>query len=102
MAKKIDKSQVKRIAKLARLEIAEGDEERFSEQLSGILDYIEKLNELDTESIEPLAHCLPIHNVLREDVAKDSLSVEEALGNAPERAEEYFRVPKILDDGSSA
>ena len=102
MAKKIDKAQVKRIAKLARLEIEEGEVEQFSEQLSSILDYIEKLNELDTESVEPLAHCLPIHNVLREDVAKNSLGVEVALSNAPQREGEYFKVPKILDDGSSA
>lgn len=102
MSKKIDKAQVKHIAKLARLEMAEKEEERFSEQLSSIVDYIEKLNELDTDSIEPLAHCLQIHNVFREDVAKESLDVEIALSNAPEREEAYFKVPKILDDGSSA
>ena len=102
MSKKIDKAQVKHIAKLARLEMEEEEVERFSEQLSSIVDYIEKLNELDTDLIEPLAHCLPIHNVFREDVAKESLGVERALSNAPEREEEYFKVPKILDDGSSA
>jgi len=102
MSKKIDKAQVKHIAKLARLEMAEEEEGRFSEQLSSIVDYIEKLNELETDSVEPLAHCLPVHNVFREDIAKESLSVEGALSNAPERKDEYFKVPKILDDGSSA
>ncbi len=102
MSKKIDKAQVKRIAKLARLEIEEEEVEQFSEQLSSIVDYIEKLNELETDSIEPLAHCLPIHNVLREDIVKESLGVEGALSNAPQREGEYFKVPKILDDGSSA
>ena len=102
MSKKIDKAHVKRIAKLARLEIEEEEVEQFSEQLSSIVDYIEKLNELETDSIEPLAHCLPIHNVFREDIVKKSLGVEGALSNAPQREEEYFKVPKILDDGSSA
>jgi aspartyl-tRNA(Asn)/glutamyl-tRNA(Gln) amidotransferase subunit C len=102
MSKRIDKAQVKHIAKLSRLEMEEKEVERFSEQLSSIVDYIEKLNELETDSIEPLAHCLPIHNVLREDIVKDSLGVENALSNAPQREDEYFKVPKILDDGSSA
>lgn len=102
MSKKIDKAQVKHIAKLARLDLTEAEEEKFSEQLSSIVDYIEKLNELETDSVQPLAHCLPVHNVFREDIAKESLSVEGALSNAPERKDEYFKVPKILDDGSGA
>jgi aspartyl-tRNA(Asn)/glutamyl-tRNA(Gln) amidotransferase subunit C len=102
MPEKIDKEQVRHIAKLARLEMDEPEIELFSIQLSSILDYITKLNELNTDSVEPLAHCLPIHNVLRADEVKDSLAPDEALGNAPEKIDEYFKVPKILDDGSSA
>ena len=62
MSTKIDLKQVKAVAKLSRLEITEGQAEEMSEKLSAILGHIEKLDELDTENVEPLAHCLPIHN----------------------------------------
>ena len=99
---KIDQSQVRRVAQLGRLELTDEEVTQFSTQLSSIVEYIEKLNELDTENVEPLAHCLPVHNVLRDDVPRPSLSNDAALANAPERADEYFKVPKILDDNSGA
>ena len=102
MPTKIDEAQVRRVALLSRLELSDQEVSQFSMQLSAIFEYIEKLNELDTENVEPLAHCLPVHNVLREDVPKPSLSNEAALANAPEREDEYFKVPKILDDNSGA
>ena len=102
MSKKIDESQVRHVAKLARLDLSEAEVAEFSGQLSSIFDYIEKLNELDTDSVEPLAHCLAVHNVFREDVVKESLDIEDALANAPQRHDEYFKVPKILDTGSSS
>ncbi len=102
MAKKIDQEQVRKVAKLARLELSEAEVEEFTGQLSAILDYVEKMNELDTTDVEPLAHCLPISNVLREDTAKESLGTEKALTNAPQRDGEFFKVPKILDDSSGA
>ncbi len=102
MAQKIDKAQVRKVAKLSRLELTEPEVEEFTGQLSAILDYVEKMNELDTTDIEPLAHCLPISNVLREDCARESLGTEKVLANAPQRDEEFFKVPKILDDGSGA
>jgi aspartyl-tRNA(Asn)/glutamyl-tRNA(Gln) amidotransferase subunit C len=102
MAEKIDKAQVKKVAKLSRLELTEAEMEEFTGQLSVILDYVEKMNELDTESVQPLAHCLPISNVFREDVVKDSLGTEKTLANAPQRDGEFFKVPKILDDSSAA
>ena len=102
MANKIDEAQVQQVAKLSRLELTDEEVSQFSTQLSAIFEYIEKLNELDTENVEPLAHCLPVHNVLREDVPKPSLSNEMALANAPDREDEYFKVPKILDDNSGA
>ena len=102
MAKKIDQEQVKKVAKLSRLELTEAEIEEFTGQLSAILDYVEKMNELDTTDVEPLAHCLPISNVLREDCAKESLGTEKALANAPQRDGEFFKVPKILDDSSGA
>ena len=102
MATKIDEAQVRRVALLGRLELSDEEVTQFSGQLSAIVEYIEKLNELDTDGVEPLAHCLPVHNVLREDVPKPSLSNDAALANAPEREGEYFKVPKILDDNSGA
>ncbi len=102
MAKRIDEVQVRKVAKLSRLELTEAEVEEFTDQLSAILDYVEKMNELDTDGIEPLAHCLPISNVLREDCVKESLGTEQALANTPQRNGEFFKVPKILDDSSGA
>ena len=102
MAKRIDEAQVRKVAKLARLELSNAEVEEFTGQLSAILGYVEKMNELDTNGVEPLAHCLPISNVLREDCVRESLGTEKALANAPQRDGEFFKVPKILDDGSGA
>ncbi len=102
MAKKIDQAQVRKVAKLSRLELTEAEIEEFTGQLSAILDYVEKMNDLDTTNVEPLAHCLPISNVLRQDLAKESLGTEKTLTNAPQRDGEFFKVPKILDDSSGA
>ena len=102
MAGKIDETQVRNVARLARLDLTDSEVAQFSMQLSDILAYIEKLNELQTDSVEPLAHCLPIHNVFRPDIVKPSLGTDKALANAPQRHDEYFKVPKILDDNSGA
>jgi len=102
MAQRIDQSEVKKVAKLARLDLTEKEVEEFTSQLSAILDYVAKMNELDTENVEPLAHCLPISNVFRQDIVKPSLGTEKTLANAPERDNEFFKVPKILDDTSGA
>jgi len=102
LAKKIDETQVRKVAKLARLELTEAEVDEFTGQLSAILDYVEKMDELDTTEVEPLAHCLPISNVFRQDCVKDSLGTEQALANAPQRDGEFFKVPKILDDSSGA
>jgi aspartyl-tRNA(Asn)/glutamyl-tRNA(Gln) amidotransferase subunit C len=102
MAKKIDESEVRKVAKLARLELSEAEVREFTGQLSAILDYVAKMNELDTEGVEPLAHCLAISNVFREDRVGESLGPEATLANAPQRDGNFFKVPKILDDGSGA
>ncbi|HPD45866.1 MAG TPA: Asp-tRNA(Asn)/Glu-tRNA(Gln) amidotransferase subunit GatC [Anaerohalosphaeraceae bacterium] len=102
MAGRIDENEVRKVAKLARLELSEKEVARFSTELSAIVDYIEKLNELDTTGVEPLAHCLPIHNVFRADRVTPSLDTETALSNAPQRHDEYFKVPRILEDGPGA
>ncbi|NLW84418.1 MAG: Asp-tRNA(Asn)/Glu-tRNA(Gln) amidotransferase subunit GatC [Phycisphaerae bacterium] len=98
----IDRKMVERVAVLSRLELSESEIAQFSAQLSDIVGYIEKINVLDTEQVEPLAHCLPVQNVFREDVPQPSLSNEQALANAPDQTDGYFIVPKILDDNSGA
>jgi len=97
MAKRIDEALVRKVAKLSRLDLTKAEVEEFTEQLSAILEYVEKMNELDTTGVEPLAHCLPISNVFREDSIKESLGTEKTLANAPQRDGEYFKVPKIMD-----
>ena len=89
--------EIGHIALLARLELSEEEKDLFSRQLGSIIQYIEKLNELDTESVEPTAHILPLYNVFREDAVQPSLPREMALQNAPERNEQFYRVPKIIE-----
>ncbi|MHC4476537.1 MAG: Asp-tRNA(Asn)/Glu-tRNA(Gln) amidotransferase subunit GatC [Planctomycetota bacterium] len=102
MAKRIDAGQVRKVAKLSRLELTEAEVEEFTGHLSAILEYVEKMNELDTDNVEPLAHCLPVSNVFRTDQVKESLGTEKALANAPQQDGEFFKVPKILDESSGA
>ena len=85
MADKIDESQVRKVAKLARLDLSEEEITEFTGQLSAILGYVEKMNELNTDDVEPLAHCLPVSNVFRTDSVRESLGTEKALANAPQR-----------------
>ena len=99
---KIDHEQVLKVAKLSRLDLSKEEISEFTSQLSDIIGYVEKMNELDTKNVQPLAHCLPISNCFREDVVKESLGTEETLLNAPDKQEEFFKVPKILDEGSGA
>jgi aspartyl-tRNA(Asn)/glutamyl-tRNA(Gln) amidotransferase subunit C len=101
MVQKIDRQQVRKVAKLARLDLTEAEIEEFTGQLGAILEYVEKMNELDTATVEPLAHCLPIHNVLRADDVRESLGTEQTLANAPQRDGPFFKVPKILEDSSA-
>ena len=102
MAERIDHEQVKKVAKLSRLDLNEAEIDEFTGQLIAILGYVEKMNELDTDAVEPLAHCLPVSNCFRDDVVKESLGTEKTLANAPNSDEQFFKVPKILDDSSAA
>ena len=85
---------VRKVAKLARLEMSEPDLARMQQQLSAILDYIDQLN---TDGVEPLAHPLPVLNVFRPDEPMPSLPVDAALQNAPSRVGDYFGVPAVFD-----
>lgn len=94
---KISLKEIEHIALLSRLEISEEEKKQFAEQLSAILDYIDKLNELDTHDIEPTSHVIPLKNVMREDIPIPSISREDALMNAPEHTDKFYRVPKIIE-----
>jgi len=88
---------VKYVAHLARVELTPAEEEKMAAQLSSVLGYIEKLKEVDVSNVEPTAHAFPLVNVTRPDETKPSLSNEEALRNAPLKANGLFMVPKIVE-----
>ncbi|MHA6532947.1 Asp-tRNA(Asn)/Glu-tRNA(Gln) amidotransferase subunit GatC [Paenibacillus sp. BAC0078] len=88
---------VQHVAKLARLQLSPEEEATFTEQMNAILQYAEKLNELDTENVKPTTHVLQVSNVMRDDVVKESLSQEEVLLNAPEAEDGHFKVPAVLE-----
>lgn len=85
------------VAKLARLKLTQKEKEQFSKQLGDILKYIEKLNQLDTSSIEPTAHILPIKNVWRKDETKASLDIELLTRIMPANHKGFFRVPPVIE-----
>ena len=94
----ISREEVQHVARLARLHLTDEEAERMREQLDAILAYIDKLRELDVEGVEPTAHAVPLVNVMRDDVLVPCLPQEQALANAPDRAGELFRVPRIIED----
>jgi len=94
---KVDQATLRKIAHLARLEFEEEAEEAMLESLSEILTWVEMLNEVDTENIEPLQSMSQEVNRMREDEIQPSLSRERGLYNAPKKDDQYFRVPKVLE-----
>ena len=98
MKKIIDREQVRYIAHLARLELSEEEEEKFTRQLGEILAWVDKLKELNISEVPFTSHVLPLRNVFREDELKESLSEEEALLNAPQKKRSHFQVPKVIGD----
>lgn len=101
MAHEIDADQVRHVAKLARLNLTEGEVHLFSSQLGEILNYFKQLDEVDTTGVEPMAHALPITNVLREDDPGPCFTPEQALANAPARQGDFFKVPAVLDQSGA-
>lgn len=89
--------QVEHIAQLARLTLSAEEKALYQEQLSAILEYFEKLQELDTEAISPTATVLPLHSVMREDEPSPSMDREDILSNAPDAADGCFEVPAVLE-----
>ncbi len=95
---KITREQVEHVARLARLGLSDEEREMMRAQLDAILTYIDKLNQLDTDEVDPTSHVIPMTNVFREDAVSSCLSQEEALTNAPDREGALFRVPRILEE----
>jgi len=93
---KITAEDVQKVAVLARLDLPPARVGKLTGQLESILEYIAKIGEVDVKSVEPMAHALPLHNVLREDVVKPSLPLESVLRNAPESDGPFFKVPKVI------
>jgi aspartyl-tRNA(Asn)/glutamyl-tRNA(Gln) amidotransferase subunit C len=93
----IQQEEVRHIAKLARLQLDEQELALYTNQLGRIIDFFDELKQLDTAGVPLTAHPVPVSNAFREDRARPSLPTEETFANAPQREDDYFRVPKILE-----
>jgi len=85
------------VAKLARIHLTDAEEKLFQKQLGDVLKYAQKLSEVDVSRVEGAAHAIPVFNVFREDEPRDWLTAEEALSNAPRKANNLFIVPKVVE-----
>ena len=94
---KITREDVVKVGHLARLELAPEEIPTFTGQMEAILSYVDKLNELDTTGITPTAHAVPMENAFRADDVRPSIGAEQALAAAPDRVEDFFRVPKVIE-----
>ena len=94
---KIDREALRKVAHLARLEVKPEEEEALLASMESVLTWMEQLNELDTEGVEPLTHMTDEVNNWREDVANNALSRKDGLGNAPSHDEKYINVPKVIE-----
>lgn len=101
MPAEIDERTVRHISHLARLNLSDEQIALFGRQLSSILSYVELLNEVNTDGVEPTAHAIPVTNVFRDDVPTEPLGVDKVLANAPARETPYFKVPKVLEQGGA-
>jgi aspartyl-tRNA(Asn)/glutamyl-tRNA(Gln) amidotransferase subunit C len=94
----ISREDVEHVARLARLELTGEEIERMRAQLNAILVHIDVLKSVDTEGVEPTSHAVPIVNVFRDDEPRPCFPLDEMLRNAPDRAGDFFRVPRIIED----
>lgn len=97
MANIISDETIEYVGILAKLELSEEEKEEAKKDMGRMLDYIDKLNELDTSSVEPMSHVFPVKNVFREDVVVNGDDRENILANAPEKKEGQFKVPKTVE-----
>jgi len=93
----LSREEVRHVAQLARLDFSDEEEKRMAEEMSQILDYVEKLDELDTSGVPPMSHVLDVTNVFRADEVKARIDQEQALEPAPESDDGYFQVPQVID-----
>jgi aspartyl-tRNA(Asn)/glutamyl-tRNA(Gln) amidotransferase subunit C len=98
MTTPLTREDVRKVAHLARLNLTDGELDRFTGQLADVLAYVEQLNSIDTANVAPMAHAVELSNVFRTDEPRDSLPREAALANAPRTDGRYFLVPPILDN----
>ena len=91
-------NDVEHVAALARLSFSDEEKQKLTAQLNTILEYMGQLNSLDTSAVEPLSHVITLSNVYRDDTVRPMLGTEEALKNAPDRSEKFFKVPKVIGD----
>ena len=96
MANIISDETIEYVGILAKLELSETEKEEAKKDMGRMLDYIDKLNELDTSGVEPMSHVFPVQNVFREDVVTNGDNKEATLANAPLRKEDSFEVPKTI------
>ncbi len=88
---------IEKVARLARIKLSEEEKLIFGNQLEQILTYMEQLNRLDTQGVEPTSHAIPIFNIFREDEVRPSIPREEVLGIAPSQEDGHFKVPRIIE-----
>lgn len=93
----INEERIKHVEDLAEVSLTEEERKSLAEDLDRIIDYVNKLQELDTDDVEPLRHILEVENVLREDKKGETLDHEEVFKNAPAEERNFFRVPKVID-----
>lgn len=93
----VSREEVQRVAQLARLEFSEDEEARMADELSQILDYVDKLDELDTSGVPPMSHVLDVTNVFRADEVEARIDRDQALEPAPETDGEHFQVPQVIE-----
>lgn len=93
----IDKDAVKYVAHLARIRLKDQELDLLSRQLQDIVNFIDKLAELDLTGVQPTSHILPVKNVFRKDKSTQSLNIKDTLRNAPMQKENFFRVPKVIE-----
>jgi aspartyl-tRNA(Asn)/glutamyl-tRNA(Gln) amidotransferase subunit C len=98
----ITEDQARKVAKLARLKLTDEQIHTYTAQLDAVLHYMDKIAQLDLDGVEPMAHPTDLTNKLREDTPTEPLPNDKVLANAPQSDPPYFRVPKVLGDGSSA
>ncbi len=97
MANIISDETIEYVGILAKLELSDKEKEQAKKDMGSMLDYIDKLNELDTKGVEPMSHVFPVHNVFREDIVTNNDDRDNILKNAPEEKDGSFMVPKTVD-----